>query len=215
MRRLGGASVAAAVLFGGVYLLVLAGWNEGFDRVAARLVQATLRSTLMTEAARDLTGLGSNLVLGLVAAIGAGYGALTRRRMDAAGLLVAASGCLVLVGAVKSVVGRARPELVTGGPLVFTTSFPSSHAALSAAMAVVIAGLLLRGELSRAAQRFVGAVAAGLPLLIGLSRVYLGLHWPSDVLAGWALGGGWGCACLAGLAMRSGTGCRGRGGSPG
>jgi len=201
MTRLITTATFALLLFAIIAAVVISGLSTSLDHAGAALFRAIQAPPWLAETARDLTGLGSNVVLGLVSIIAAGYAALTRRRHDAARLLAAPVGCLLLVGIVKTIVGRARPELPLDGPLVFTSSFPSSHAALSAAVLTVGTGILIRQQPSRAVTCFIVSAAAGLSILIGLSRIYLGLHWLSDVLAGWTLGLGWGCLCLAFTSM--------------
>ncbi len=94
---------------------------------------------------------------------------------------------------------RPRPDLVPYGTEVFTASFPSGHAMMSAVVYLTLGALLARTESRRRVKSYVMAIAAVLTLLVGLSRIYLGVHWPSDVVAGWALGAGW--AAFAWLVM--------------
>jgi undecaprenyl-diphosphatase len=94
---------------------------------------------------------------------------------------------------------RSRPDLVPYGTEVYTASFPSGHAMMAAVVYLTLGTLLARTESRRRVKSYVMAIAAVLTLLVGLSRIYLGVHWPSDVAAGWALGAGW--SALAWLAM--------------
>ena len=149
----------------------------------------------LIETARDLTALGSNGVLGLFVMVLATNAAIARRKNEAALLVGVFAGGLVLVGVVKAVVDRPRPSLVEPAVRVFTSSFPSSHATLSAAMATLIVLLLRRNEIRSANARFYLGAAILVCATIGLSRVALGVHWPTDVLAGWALGPWWAAMC--------------------
>jgi undecaprenyl-diphosphatase len=90
---------------------------------------------------------------------------------------------------------RPRPELVSHLVEVQTSSFPSGHATLSAVVYLTIGALLAREQKSRRTRLYVMTVAILMALLIGCSRVYLGVHWPTDVLAGWAIGSGWAMLC--------------------
>jgi undecaprenyl-diphosphatase len=90
--------------------------------------------------------------------------------------------------ATKHLVGRPRPDLVPHLDQVYSSSFPSGHSSLSPIVYFTLAGIVAAGEGSRAAKVLLLAVSALLVLAIGASRVYLGVHWPSDVLAGWAIG---------------------------
>jgi len=100
----------------------------------------------------------------------------------------------VAVLALKDLTGRPRPIIVDHLVSVQFTSFPSGHAANSAIVYLTIAVLAIDVEPSLRAQTYILIVAITLTVLIGLSRLYLGVHWPSDVAAGWALGAAWALA---------------------
>lgn len=152
------------------------------------------------EMARDFTALGSVGVLTLVTLAVVAYLALAGRR--AAALAVAASigGGWLVTEALKHGFERPRPDLVPHGAVVFTSSFPSSHAAMSAIVYLTLGALLARVQPGRRLKVYLMSAAVFLTVLVGASRVYLAVHWPSDVLAGWAVGGAWALACW--LAMR-------------
>jgi len=107
-------------------------------------------------------------------------------RTGGALLLMVASGML-LVGVVKAVVARPRPDLLPHLDIVASASFPSAHAASNMILWLAIALLPRRG----AARGWILAGALALAVAIGASRVVLAVHWPSDVIAGWLLGAGW------------------------
>ncbi len=155
----------------------------------------------LAETARDITALGSTVVVVLVLAIGVGYLWLTRRRPVALMLIAAVGGGQVLSSVVKWLVARPRPDVVPHLAEVSTASFPSGHSTLSAVAYLTIAALLAQAHGERRVRIFIMAVALALTVLIGISRLMLGVHWPSDVVAGWALGAFWALACwlLAGL----------------
>jgi hypothetical protein len=90
---------------------------------------------------------------------------------------------------------RARPELMAHLVKVDTTSFPSGHAMNSAIVYLTLAALLARTEKQRQVRIYLVGAAIMLTLAIGFSRVYLGVHWPSDVLAGWCVGAAWAAIC--------------------
>jgi len=142
----------------------------------------------LQEAARDVTALGGTLVLTLVVVLSSALLWLHNRRAQALTFLAAVIGGDLLAEGVKLMVGRARPELVPHLDLVYSSSFPSGHSAMSPIVYFSLAGLVAAGEGRRAQKALLIAAAIGLVLSIGVSRVYLGVHWPTDVLAGWALG---------------------------
>lgn len=145
----------------------------------------------LPSAVRDVTALGSTTVLTLVVLVTAVFLWLAGRLRTALLLVVATSLGSVSVELIKALVSRSRPDLI--GRLMEETSrsFPSGHAALSAIVYLTLATLLFPVLPRRRVRAFVVIVATVLTLLVGLSRVYLGVHWPSDVVAGWAFGGVW------------------------
>ena len=151
----------------------------------------------LEEMLRDLTALGGNVVLtGLTLAV-AGFLALAGRPRTVWFLLVAIGGALVVSQLMKSGFDRPRPDLVPHGSIVYTRSFPSGHSMLAAATYLSLAALLMRVLPRRRLRAYVLLVAIITTLLVGASRVYLGVHWPSDVLAGWTAGAAWALACWA------------------
>ena len=151
-------------------------------------------------AARDLTALGSLSVLLLVVLAVAGFLALARLWRHLALVLGASVGGLLLLLLLKRVFDRPRPTVVPQLALETTPSFPSGHAMMSAVIYLTL-GTLIAQLCTRWRERvYVIAVAAILTVLIGLTRLYLGVHYPSDVLAGWSVGLAW--ALASGLAAR-------------
>jgi undecaprenyl-diphosphatase len=157
------------------------------------------------EAVRDVTALGSAPVLVIAVLAVVGFLALARAWRPAIFALAASGGGLILSSLLKYAVDRPRPDLVPHGNLVYTSSFPSGHSMMSAVvyltLAALVTGLIQRKRL----KGYALGVAMTLTLLVGVSRVYLGVHWPSDVLAGWAAGAAWALGCWM-LARRIGLG---------
>lgn len=145
---------------------------------------------------RDLTALGSTTVLALVSLAAAGYLLIVRKWGTALMVACAVVGGLAASQVLKWLIERPRPDLVPHGVPVLTLSFPSGHATMSAVVYLTLGALLASLQPSRRAAVYLFGVALGVTVLVGFSRVYLGVHWPSDVLAGWALGAGWAAACL-------------------
>ena len=147
------------------------------------------------EAVRDLTALGGVTVLTLITAAVAGFVAL-RRQFHALGLLLAALGGGVLLNVfLKGWFARPRPELVPHLLRVDSASFPSGHSLLSAVVYLTLGALLARLVEPLKLKIYVICVGLLLAVLVGLSRVYLGVHYPTDVLAGWTVGILWAVIC--------------------
>jgi undecaprenyl-diphosphatase len=152
------------------------------------------------ELVRDLTALGSTGVLTLLVAAVAGFLALVGQRRKAMAVIVWSAAGTLISHMSKLGFARPRPELVPHAAEVFTPSFPSGHAMLSAVIYLTLGVLVAATQTDRRAKLYVLGFAVLLTLLVGASRVYLGVHWPTDVLAGWALGAAW--ACLGWLLLR-------------
>lgn len=142
----------------------------------------------LQETARDVTALGGFTVLTLIVVLGATLLVLHRRRTQAFVFLAAVLAGQALASLAKHLVGRARPDLVPHLDQVYSSSFPSGHSALSPIVYFTLAGIIAAGEAERSAKALLVVSAALLVLAIGVSRVYLGVHWPTDVVAGWAIG---------------------------
>lgn len=155
----------------------------------------------LQESARDLTALGGFTVLFLVVVLAAALLWVHRRRAQALVLVGAVLGGELLAQVVKVLVGRTRPELVPHLDLVYSSSFPSGHSTLSPIVYFTLAAIVAAGEGRRAQKVLLIGTSLALVLCIGLSRIYLGVHWPTDVLAGWALGTA--VAVLATLALHA------------
>jgi undecaprenyl-diphosphatase len=153
---------------------------------------------------RDITALGGIPVLGLLSLLALGWLVLRRRWRSVALLLLALPGGLLLNTLLKQGFNRPRPSLVAHLVEVETSSFPSGHAMLSAIGFLTLGALLAGGAERRRERGYILGAAVVLTLMVGSSRVYLGVHWPSDVLAGWCLGAAWamGCWLLLDLSRR-------------
>ncbi len=163
----------------------------------------------LIEAARDVTSLGSIVVLGIILFSVVGYLLFDRKRAAALLMLGAVLGGVALNDTLKFAFARPRPGFVAEGVQVFTSSFPSGHAALSAITYLTLGAILARTHPWVRIRVYIMSLAAMVTGLVGLSRVYLGVHYPTDVLAGWCIGIAWGIACgalMAWLQRRGGIG---------
>jgi undecaprenyl-diphosphatase len=184
---------------------VMEGGTAAFDRHIILAFRSSENSMpvgplWVQEMARDITSLGSFAVLGILVLIATGYLFLTRKPAAAWLLLSAVLGGVVLNTLLKLVFARPRPDFIAPAARVFTPSFPSGHAALSAITFLTLASLLARTTDDRATRIFCIAVGIVLTLMVGISRIYLGVHYPTDVFAGWCLGSAWALTCW--LVMR-------------
>jgi undecaprenyl-diphosphatase len=147
------------------------------------------------ELMRDLTALGSTGVLTIMVLSVVGFLAMTRKGNAAILVLVSVVGGTLLSQTMKFAFARPRPDLVPHGAEVYTASFPSGHSMMSAVVYLTLGALLARTQPDRAVKVYIMTIAVVLTTLVGISRVYLGVHWPTDVLAGWSLGGVWALLC--------------------
>ena len=203
------------------FVLTIAGLVFAFGLIAqevvrgktlafVRLIMLSLRSAAdpsvpigpawLPEAARDVTSLGSMVVLGIVTLAGVGYLLLAGKPAVAWLMVIAVVGGIALSDLLKFAFGRARPDVVAPLARVFTTSFPSAHATLSAIAYLTIGAILARSQSSSTLSLYFMSLAAFLTVLIGVSRIYLGVHYPTDVLAGWCVGAAWALGCWSTMA---------------
>ncbi|MBV9550369.1 MAG: phosphatase PAP2 family protein [Alphaproteobacteria bacterium] len=172
-----------------------------FDRSLANTLRALGAGAAWTaEAARDLTSLGSTAVLGLITGVAVLYLLLLKDRIGSAVVFSTVFGGQILSSSLKAWFDRARPDLLPLPPNL-SASFPSGHSMMSAVTYLTIAMLLTRTQPARSIRIFSVAVAVLMIVVVGLSRVYLGYHWPTDVLGGWCLGSAW-ALLFGGFIMR-------------
>jgi undecaprenyl-diphosphatase len=179
--------------------------SEGDSQSLDRMVLLALRSPgdlsvpigprWLAEAARDITALGGWVVLALLTLASVGYLLLQRKLRHALFLAVAVIGAALLSLLLKDVFARPRPELVPHLVVVSSSSFPSGHSMLSTSVYLTLGAMLARLQSSSLVKAYLQLWALLLATLVGISRVYLGVHWPTDVLAGWAAGAAWATLC--------------------
>jgi undecaprenyl-diphosphatase len=154
----------------------------------------------LEESLRDVTALGGFTVLTGITII-AVVALMLHRRWRHAGVL---AGVAILASLstslLKEVYARPRPDLVPHGSYVYSASFPSGHSVQAAAVYFALATVIASLETTRRTKAMAYVVAALIVMGVGFSRVYLGVHWPTDVLAGWTLGSAW--ALVGWIALR-------------
>jgi len=154
---------------------------------------------VLLNVAKDITALGDYTVLTLVTILTLGYCLMTRYYTAFFMVFVAVNSGDLLMVLLKDIFRRQRPEIVPHLVEAAYTSFPSGHAMMSAIVYLTIGAILARIEARKAVKIYLIAAFALLSLLIGISRVFLGVHYPSDVIAGWLAGITWGT--LSGAAV--------------
>jgi undecaprenyl-diphosphatase len=180
---------AMAIAWAAAMLLGLAPTLLALDTRLYHALSAPAGSGTLHEIVRDVTALGSLTVLGVATASGAVYLIAAGRRAEAVWLLATVAVAFVATFLLKDVFGRARPPAPDDAPGVSSLSFPSAHAALTLVVVGACAVAAAAHARTRLAAIWTALLATVLITTIGASRVYLGVHYPGDVLGGWLLGG--------------------------
>lgn len=149
----------------------------------------------VTVAMKDITSLGSAAVITLFTLIISGYLLLRKQYFRLWLVLAATIGGALLMAGLKEFIGRTRPEVVTHLLEENSLSFPSGHSMMSAVIFLTQAVLLSKIETNRKVKIYILSVALLLTFLIGISRIYIGVHYPTDVLEGWVAGISWALLC--------------------
>jgi undecaprenyl-diphosphatase len=195
-------TIAGLVLaFGHIAEEVLEGDATKFDQTillsfrSANDVSDPIGPPWMEEMARDITALGSYAVLSVVSCAVVVYLLMAHQRTAAFWVLAAVGGGVLLSNLLKLTFERPRPDLVPHAVRVFTTGFPSGHATLSAITYLTLGALLASLHASFRFKAYFLSLAIFLTVAVGISRIYLGVHYPTDVLAGWCIGAAWAAFC--------------------
>jgi undecaprenyl-diphosphatase len=180
---------------------VLEGSTDAFDRWSVMSLREKndmsnpIGPTWMEEAGRDITALGGIAVMLIAIVSATGFLAISRAYRTMIVLLISTLSGMGASLAMKSLFDRPRPDFVPHLSHVYTSSFPSGHSMMSAVVYLTLAALIAPILTHFWSRFYVIAVAVGLTGLVGISRVYMGVHYPTDVLAGWAAGLTWAMIC--------------------
>lgn len=183
---------------------MLEGQTGGMDRLVLLALRSSgdpadpLGPPWIEELMRDFTALGGIGVLGLLILAVVGILLGLGRRWLAGYVGLAVAGGLACSLALKYVIDRPRPDLVPYGSLVMTSSFPSGHSMMAAVVYLTLGALLARCVQADWLRTYILLCSLALTLLVGISRMYLGVHWPTDILAGWLAGAAWAMLCWLG-----------------
>ena len=201
--------IAVLVIAGGLWAFisvseeVIEGDTHAFDKaVLLALRNPEDRSdpigpSWAEELGRDATSFGGVGVLTYITVAAVLYLVLRDKWRAALFVSVAVAGGIALSFLLKAGFDRPRPDLVPHGAVVQTASYPSAHSMASAVVFLTLGTLLARLHQRRRLKAYIIGLAVLTALLVGASRVYLGVHWPTDVLAGWAAGAAWAMLCWA------------------
>lgn len=197
---LGGTLIAVALTYGFARLAaqVVSGKTTSFDESAMRYVGAH-QIPWLTNAMVEVTTLGTGIVVAMIVAVAALFLWLYDYKQSATLLLVTTLGGMLLNNVLKAGFDRPRPRIFEWGTHAMTSSFPSGHAMSSAIVYPTVAYLAYRLHKTHFSRALTLLGALILVVLISFSRVYLGVHYPSDVLAGVIVGLAWSAFCMATL----------------
>lgn len=208
-RRELGLVLALAIAAAGLWIFasVVDEAMEGDAHAVDRAILLALRApgdpaqpvgpSWLTVFVKELTALGGFSILAVVSLLVAGYLALSRDWGRIALIAVSVLGGVGLSQWAKSLFDRPRPDFVAHLVEVETASLPSAHAMMSAVVYLTLGVLLAQVQERRRAAAYVLGCAVALTVAVGASRVFLGVHYPTDVLAGWAFGAAWAMGCWA------------------
>jgi len=208
--------LAVSLLGLGVHVAgeLLEGEHFGFDAAILHMLRVPgdparpVGPEWLLQSAIDISALGGFTLMTLFGVGGLAFLLYAGKRSEAGWIALSMIGSAVIDGALKQWIARPRPELVPHLALVRDPSFPSGHAMISAALYLTLALMLAEAERGLAARVGLVVFFSLVVLLIGMSRVYLGVHWPSDVLAGWCFGAVWALLVFAGNRWLRGRGAR-------
>ncbi len=186
--------VLAFSAFSEVVEEVLEGESHSIDLFLLKLMRTPdnladpLGPPWLEEMMRDITGLGGIIILGLITFAASIYMVVQSKNGQAIYLLSTVMTGMVASNLLKIGFDVPRPDLVPHGSITYLPGFPSGHSLMAAIVYLSLGAILAEAEPNRRLKLFLLGLAVTITILVGISRVYLGVHWPSDVLAGWLIG---------------------------
>jgi undecaprenyl-diphosphatase len=200
--------LAAALAFATsilAFLKLVDEMREGETLVADRLILLALRASgdasnpigpvWLETVCRDLTSLGGPAVLALVTALAIGHLCMDGRRAGAVSVALAVAGGAAATALLKLGFARPRPEVVPHLVDEVSFSFPSGHATMATVVYLTLGVLMAREQARPRMKLYVVGAALAVSGVVGVTRIYLGVHWPTDVVAGWCFGAAWALGC--------------------
>jgi undecaprenyl-diphosphatase len=193
-----GSTVALAATWGFITIAgeVRQGETQAFDVAVLRYMEQR-QTPFLDRAAIEVTFLGTGVIVLTIVAVSGMFLWLTKHKHSALLLMVATVGALLLNGLLKAGFDRPRPTVFEWGQHTVSSSFPSGHAMSAATVYITVAYLAARLQRRRIARALTLLAATALIVLIALSRLYLGVHYPTDVAAGVVIGIAWAAFCMA------------------
>jgi len=192
---------SSALIFIGVGNIVSKGSTRDFDITIIKSFRSMDDFGLpsgpiwIKEFMADITALGGGNVLAIITVFVSIF-LILQKRYDAFWLLLAATiGGTLISFWLKDIYDRERPDLIYRLVTVTSLSFPSGHSMMSAVLYLTQAAIVARFQKERKIRIYILSIALVLTFIIGLSRVYLGVHYPTDVLGGWTIGLAWASLC--------------------
>jgi len=200
-RRAAGVAIGGLVCFALLALAMTQGWSTAIDEAVLRAFRVPtdlsdpLGPAWFEDTMAEYTVLGGYTILFTLAGLLAIALILLGERAAALFLAVALASGTAVAQVAKRFFDRARPDLVDPLDRTMTSAFPSAHATVSMVAYLTLAMVIVRFVPRHGLRVYVVVVAVALSVVIGISRIYLGVHWPTDVLAGWSLGASWAAIC--------------------
>jgi len=201
------ALIAMLLIVGGTWAFieladeVVEGETQTFDERVVRMMRQSrnpadpIGPPWLAEVGRDFTAVGGIAVLALVTGSVVGYHVINRKFRAAAFIFIAIVGGFIASSILKAAFDRPRPDVVPHLSHVMTSSFPSGHSMMAAVVYLTLGALLAGMTKSLRLRLYFITIGVAITALVGVSRVYMGVHYPTDVLAGWSAGLVWATLC--------------------